>query len=744
MQNAWKKVGAALGSAVMIGATLAGAAFANTTGDLGDYEDLVMSDGIVDTMFVVGANAATADVVSAIGMASSLGNLQAYEEVTTTITEVVDVTGLKRHVELDNTGNNAYEFGGSAASTDKLGPAGYASGDGVVDYLYSYKDKGPIYVNGTDKYWHEEIVVDNTKLNPIRDSLSSDEGDKYDEVMLKVGANALAYQYVFDTPIPAAELKGKKIYFMGKEYTVISVDNSQIKLGSETAEVVLTSTDSGTNVGDVEVSLGGLYSTGANGNYKAKLTVTHSGTTETKYVTSGATDTIAGVEVFVKNAVVTTTGTNEGEAQLIVGANILKIEDGNYLKLGDGTETTWQVAITTGGSGYEKIKVVDTEARISSGSTNSVLYPSDVVTSPMDLFSLSFNGLTDKYGGEPMFVDVDVTPTTRDLDRDGTAQSVIRVRTPSGESISYTDTDGISRTTNELWVNVTEDVVNDYSRFYYRDPTSNSLSYAKVDAAPYVKLTTSNTLGLTYTNVTATDGYFTVTEPALATAGDVYNVTAEYNSTAASGMGQFEDIDGAAGDYYMYYDNYGSTDISRFMADDTSDATPATRDYYTTWGTIVDGAGHTLISLRVPQEQLFAEYMLGVKSVTGGTEETTMISKPVTLPTTISKIDSELSDSDRKNYNLILVGGPAVNTLVNELQVVGKLTNTFKYDGVKGAVIDEPGEFSIELIKDAFVEGKFAMVVAGYDREGTAAAGNMIANFADNKDALDGKTVYVG
>ncbi len=52
MQGTWKKAGAALGSAVMLGATFVGAAFAvdtaTVTKSLGDYKDLVIAtDGTV-------------------------------------------------------------------------------------------------------------------------------------------------------------------------------------------------------------------------------------------------------------------------------------------------------------------------------------------------------------------------------------------------------------------------------------------------------------------------------------------------------------------------------------------------------------------------------------------------------------------------------------------------------------------------------------------------------------------------
>ncbi|MFH1424601.1 MAG: hypothetical protein ABIG20_02850, partial [archaeon] len=207
MQKIWKKAGAALSVGLMIGATMAGAAFAEETEDvaamdLGDYQDLmVSSDGTVTGLYVVGENAAAADVIAAVDMAGATMNIQvsgdeAGEGEITLTPLTTDAAGVTRHIQLDKDATYAYEFGGSTAvTTDVIGPAGYASGDGVVDYLYSHKEKGYTYIDGLEKTWHEEVEITLSGLNASRDMLDTQTADQYDEVFLKVSGSTIKYYY---------------------------------------------------------------------------------------------------------------------------------------------------------------------------------------------------------------------------------------------------------------------------------------------------------------------------------------------------------------------------------------------------------------------------------------------------------------------------------------------------------------------------------------------------------------------
>ncbi|MFH1450782.1 MAG: S-layer protein, partial [archaeon] len=201
---------------------------------------------------------------------------------------------------------------------------------------------------------------------------------------------------------------------------------------------------------------------------------------------------------------------------------------------------------------------------------------------------------------------------------------------------------------------------------------------------------------------------------------------------------------------------------ANFFARDTavSTTTPSTRDYYTRWGTYVDSIGSTLLSLRAPMEQSFGEYVVGTQAELSGTPisaeagETVAVGSvnvkvegsvggvtKATLPSTVAKLDSDVTSADKTGYNLVLVGGPAVNTLVNALQTEGKLTKTIGSVG-STADIAAAGAGVVELVADAFATGKYAVVVAGSDRAGTAKAAGVLAAFDSNMAKLDGKTVY--
>ncbi len=783
MQGTWRKVGAAIGSAVILGATFGAAAFAQDTAaaamDLGDYKDLMVgSDGSVQGLFVVGADAATADVISAIDMAGWVSNQQVAGEgeaggqVVLTPIET-KVTGVKRHVQFDSQSNVSYEFGSSNSDQDKIGPAGYASGDGAVDFLYSYKNKGPLYYAGTDYQWHEELNASLTKINASRDNLESQSADQFDEILVKASANSLLYSLKFDKAFQgsgtAADLntmlKGQKVWFMGKEYTVISATTSKVKLGASDAEVVITTSNPKTTVGGVDVTLGGIFAVGTSGTYKAKITLTSGGTTETKYITSGDTDTVAGIEVYVKNAVVTTSGTNEGEAQLVVGAGILKLTDGDYLKKGDGTETTWLVNIFNASNGETSFTITAKESQsyTALGGTYNAIRPGGSIKAPNDLFALTFNGLTN-YLGEPLkWRTVNFNPELRTLG--GTTQTdSIRIKSLDGDYLYYNG----SYVTNEMWVNVTNNsqgAANAFGDgFWVRDTTTEPVSWKSANTTPQIRVATGKNYALVWnSNGTAYDfgnalgGVVSVESPTLSQwpgTAEVDNLTIVYNSATD----KFDTL--TSSEYYAY--NMAYTKLSGNVRSDTwfgrtSNLTPTSRDYYTKYGAYVTSVSPQLITIKFPEGQAYAEVVVGAqatgkgKAVTvtpgqtatvGGTvvNVTGAVSggKGVTLPASLAKLDTEVTSGDKSAYALVLVGGPKVNRLVNELQTAGKLTKTI---GAGGAV-SAKGAGVLELVSDAWGTGKYAVVVAGADRAGTAKAAMVLAQFDANAALLDGKTVY--
>ena len=108
------------------------------------------------------------------------------------------------------------------------------------------------------------------------------------------------------------------------------------------------------------------------------------------------------------------------------------------------------------------------------------------------------------------------------------------------------------------------------------------------------------------------------------------------------------------------------------------------------------------------------------------------VKEAVPIKTSIAKLDKEVTNADKTGKNLILVGGPAVNTLVTDLASQGKTKNTQWYRD-KGA-----GTALVELVDNAFTSGKSALVVAGHSAADTRVAAGVVQNFDGNKDKLKG------
>ncbi|MFC2143588.1 S-layer protein, partial [Candidatus Aenigmatarchaeota archaeon] len=122
-------------------------------------------------------------------------------------------------------------------------------------------------------------------------------------------------------------------------------------------------------------------------------------------------------------------------------------------------------------------------------------------------------------------------------------------------------------------------------------------------------------------------------------------------------------------------------------------------------------------------------FVLGEDAVTTiGTTEGATIHSSVPITTTIAKLDSEVTSADKNTKNVILVGGPAIHTLVAELGDEGK-TKDVQYYRDQGE-----GYALVHLVNDAFAEGKAALVVAGWGADDTRTVSGFLQNFEDHAD----------
>ena len=162
-------------------------------------------------------------------------------------------------------------------------------------------------------------------------------------------------------------------------------------------------------------------------------------------------------------------------------------------------------------------------------------------------------------------------------------------------------------------------------------------------------------------------------------------------------------------------------------------------DYYGTYAEYDQtDDNHPIVNIWYPDTQMYAKLAIGSNPEFGAAAASsgTVNFKPVTP--SIAKMDSEVSSSDKASKNLILVGGPAINSLVAELADEGKtLTlDQWRSDYVNKAIV--------QVVDDAFANGEVALVVAGYSAQDTRnAVSKLISGAVNDKSAvvISGDTV---
>jgi hypothetical protein len=147
----------------------------------------------------------------------------------------------------------------------------------------------------------------------------------------------------------------------------------------------------------------------------------------------------------------------------------------------------------------------------------------------------------------------------------------------------------------------------------------------------------------------------------------------------------------------------------------TTTATPGVsgttqNKYVDAFGTYVtyDSTAPGTFSMSYPSSQAQAVVGVGTSPAPSGGSAGGSVTTETVLPITadVVKLDSEVASSDKSGKDLVLVGGPCINSLVAELADAG----TFPY-----SCADWPGsDFGrVQLVSDAFANGYTALVIAG-------------------------------
>ncbi|NOR84950.1 S-layer protein [archaeon] len=673
---------------LMSGATLMTPALADFT--LDNFDTMTAANTVV----VVGTDAKAMDIVGAINVGAAIAQNGAIADAAAAAViagaESDDVTL-------------------GAAVNGTLDKSSYKDNDvsGLLDTKISW--------NSEDVDVEEQIVLD-AGLEVMVSGMSGGDEEFGDNIVLGTSAkDAIGYRYVIDDSdfnySAVSDSDPLEVTILGKSITITEVTNGttdSIKLSEGTETNLKTGESVEINGQTVEVT--------AIGSGSAAFKIG----TSTEFINDGDEEEIGSTGINVKvDSILYTDDVETRQVLVTVGTDLTTTvkSDESMETFGEpedeeDAEWVWYVVaddsdvgvLTIGANHNQKYDEAD-EAVVAIGESLKL---------PNDYAEVEFTELTEtgEQTYELYFDDVDfklkTDGTTNAGDKDNQKVLVLQAKDGSGNGFSVTAVTG------------TED-----SDYVYLS-SANGIAFKNDDND--IQQGTGSSFSLTSDDTTmtvsynATTGLVTIEEDA---AKQGKNITVQINVATYEYLGANE------GDADTNDVTYNSLNMA---AKD--------EDVRTLYGTvIVDGennADSDKVVLNVPSDQVKATITIKglgstVETVEGGVTQ-------VDLGVGIAKLASE-AEADKTAKNLVLMGGPYANSLVEELAVAGKTPTKAQWGDLTGKAI-------IQAIDGAFVEGKAAIVVAGYDAEQTRSAalklmtGGLTGGMVEVVDGTTTETTY--
>jgi hypothetical protein len=646
----------------MLGATVAGAAFA---GDFTTFPAPFVKNGGFDGKIVVGANAASADVVGAIGIAAALG--QAINA------PIAAAPAVFEEVKGD------VPFGGYVASAPGFVTPIRSSKLSILhDYSGDYELK---YKDSSDSIKaHQEIYLVSVKVDRGIDS--PDKG----KFKVYAPSDSVEFKMVFDEPYK--QEKGEISFdVFGKDVTLKGYSGSGalvLSTGSKHSVSLDNPTFSDVDSG-ATVTFKGIDVTSD----KVYVTVTKDGLSDTAVLNAGVEKTIAGIAI--KAVDVFRSSDAMQFATIYVGSKLSKTVSANDKFLGDDSWTLKDVDSDVDGLHSFTVQYnPESAASLGAGSSLSGLF---------DGFKLYNVGYTVKDSGyfkglkirqsdsQRVFSSCGVTPISE-------TKEALVVTWPT----AYTaQVDGVDVKDAYLYSPSAGITVVSYHTL-----SGDEFKCQAISTSSEAELVELNYAGTTSVKVTYK-------------AGDKLKIYVDGDGSGYIGDAPFEvsvtDVPGTG------FDKIGQGRGATSQPSDIVYNTQLVGDKdYEFWS--VYGA-----KLHNPEESLDnGEVVLDVPSEQN--KITVSISKPVVTATAavtttapyipVATLDTDVTDL---NQNFILVGGPSVNMLVKQLGSKYADRSTYS-EGAKLFWID-----------GAFGGSKSAIVVAGWDAMDTSRAAEVLAKY---------------
>ena len=700
----FRKLAALAGSAII--GSLAAVAPALAVSNVSGIADMVSATNY--PIFVVGATADASDIAGAIGLAASLAANSVEETNVVTTSAAAGADGTTFRMEIGNTTGLTKDFN---AGADPF----YIQAAAYSGRTASVLKSGSLTIGGTEYKYYEVIGLNGTNDTAATGFTlvagDTTGGGTYENQFKDLGivapSNAghkLLYQLRFETDVPygALNLTGKTIKFLGKDYVVTQSSVAEIKLSATGASTVLAAGEEAT-VGDYTVKVVNVGT--SNGVTSVQLSVNGVGLT----AASGATEyvLVAGksIPVYVKSAASTTDG---GWAEVLVGVTTYDLKQNTAL---EAPNVDWMVRIGAGVAGtYRNITLEYVQSRSGFTGSTPVLTTGTMISAPDSFFDLKFAGLESASSYK-----LAMSPKSGDFNGNGVfAESGVQIKamdSVTGVAAKVIDTGaGFADTvawdqTNGAWV--------------YLNSTSGWLASAQ----PTLALTDGQ---LTF-DVTAVGAHVlvNVTEPVLTESGLRGTWDVEYNYTAGE-TGLFANITddigspdvGSTTPTYLTYEV--STPVVTNLSVAYGGTNPKSRSggFVSRYGVSLISSSASGIELKVPKSQLYGDLILGKEtSAAAGGAVTTQTAVPVTAD--VAMLDSQVTDSVKAGSDLIVVGGPCVNTIAAAL-----LNKTFPACGADSGLTANTA--LIKVFPNAFATGKTAVLIAGWEAADTDLAARVV------------------
>jgi len=692
-----KKIGATL-----LGVTMAGAAFMvpamAATYSLQDYPAPFVDNGNTNFLIVVGQNANPADIVGAINVAVRLG-AERGESVTCAGGSSV-TGGVSKDLELTDSFANTF----GTMKYNKL--AGY--------------QHGTFRWNSKDVNFNEQLNVDG-----IQFVTSANDKDLGSEIFMGTNASTyktFKYSYVIDDPdfnyskVNSTSSMKLNIKFLNKNLEINSVSDGQITF--KLADTVVLGAGETATVSSQTIKVNSIGQT--------SVSVTVGG--DTKIVTKGDEYDFGTLKVKI-NDILYTDDVASRQVDLSVGTDIEKtVVDGDPMTAfgqpDDSQTAEWIWGVST--PSVDKLTVSAVYNQKLRDHKDALKKQGDSFYLPNNYSSVTLGAMsTSDYnevkGSMDTFVTVNKAESGANAVGLDNLDGIIMTSGKSGTGfeVNVTGTTGLVETDTIYLLEDTHLVIGAYK------DTDNKIKVFYNGSAGTLNDAVTDQLRLYYqdTNLQMT----------------FVNNATNLNLTVVEG------IEGSIRwDINLNGQKLGATQGTADVAELTVNALnkgTVEEDYRTLYGFIIrdpKASGDSdRFEFAVPSEQIKATVVVqGPQSSTTVTNGTA-IKKAVPIVDNIARLDTDSGMAAlTQSKNLILVGGPCVNSLT--AQALGLPAGTC------GTASTVPANNAmIKVVNNAFTQGLTALVVAGWDADNTRAACSVLQQFSSYATQLTGTGVEV-